>query len=202
MRCHSLDGTEDIGSLVPSLMQHGEVPGFPFLGARVDQLLQKLFTSAKVCQRQHRANRLAQPLTHLIERLLDLSHHKPAACEAFGQQGPPRQERCPILFPGFRVAGGLAEVHMRAENADEEFLPIVRLQGKQGLGAGLRSVLFQLQFPPNTLLLGFFTAFLLQFQSFLVDAQHGLTHPTAEVEGVTGRGAVAQRGPGKDLEFL
>ena len=59
MRVHSLDGTEDIRLHVPSLMQHGQVPSFPFLGACVDQLLQKLLPAAKVDQGQHRADRLA-----------------------------------------------------------------------------------------------------------------------------------------------
>ena len=56
----------------------------------------------------------------------------------------------------------------------------------------LGAVLFQFQFPPDTVLLRLYTAFLFEFQSLVVDAQHGLTLPTAEVEGVAGRGAVSQ----------
>jgi hypothetical protein len=81
---HSLDGTEDIGALVPSLTEHREVLGFPFLRPRVNQLLEKGFPSVKVGEGQHGADGLPQPLTHLIHRLLDLLDDQPAACKSFG----------------------------------------------------------------------------------------------------------------------
>ena len=101
--------TQDIGSLAPFFMQHGQVPGFPFLRARVNQLLEKLFPPVKVREGQHRADRLAQPLTDLIKGLLDLLHDQPAAFEAFGECVPPREQWSPILFPGFVVSAGRGE---------------------------------------------------------------------------------------------
>ena len=59
--------------------------GFPFLGAGVDQRLKKLFPSMEIRQGEHRADGLPQPLTDLIERLLNLLHDEPAAFKPFGQ---------------------------------------------------------------------------------------------------------------------
>ena len=84
MRFHSLDGTEDIGSLIPSLTEHREVLGLPFFRPGVNQLLEKGFPPMKVGQGQHGADGLAQPLTHFINRLLDLFHDQAAAFKSFG----------------------------------------------------------------------------------------------------------------------
>ena len=184
--------TQDIRSLIPYLMHHAHMLPVPFLGARVDQLLEKWLAPVKVGESQHPANGVSEPLAHVIDGLLHLLHHQPTAFEAFGKGFPPGEQRCPILLPGFLLATGFAEIHIGTQHAHEELAPIFRRQREQRFGTGLGAVLFQLEFPPNAIVLCFRSTFLFEFQPFVIDAQHGLALTTAEVQGVAGGRPIPQ----------
>ena len=165
---------------------------FPAINAGIYTLLQVRHAAFEIEHGQNRPHGLREPLLHLFQRSLRLGHEQPAAFEPFGQGLPPRQQRRTIFVPGRRFTSDLSEIDVGAEEADEEFFPVFNGEIAERFGAGLGAFFAELQFPARTVLLGIGPAFPLELRALVVDAELRLALRTAEVEGLSAGGAVAE----------
>ena len=191
-----------IGRPSPPFVQQSGVLLLPFLGPCINQLRQKLIASTGHHDREHRRDRLREPRSNVIQPLLEAFDHESAPLKAFGQRFPPGQQWRPILFVRFGLSRGLSEIHIGSEHAHEEGPPIFGIEREEGLGAGLGPILFELHFPPDSVRGRVLPAFGLQFQPLVLDPQHALALPTAEVERLSGSDAFARIRGLDHLELL
>ncbi len=102
----------------PSLLQQGIVLLRPSFGPCVNHLHQKLIATTGDDYCEHGTDGIGQPGGHIIQSLLNAFDDEPAAHEAFGKGFPPAHQWRTILFIGFCLSGGFAEIDVGTQHAN------------------------------------------------------------------------------------